>query len=597
MSKRKIVKNAICLFCSHAFRGKRELNYHFRTIHFYCKECDVEEENKEQILKHLKDVHDSVPKTQKKIPTTCPICKFVLKDKFHLKVHLRLVHFYCATKECNEEFGSKDELLSHLQAEHPNESISDMVKDKLCKFCSAKYRDNGTLRIHYRGVHLYCDFCDKTLEDRDHILEHLKEVHNFNISCPDCNKSFLTNHSMNSHKKIIHLKESNFKCEICGYNTYSSGNLQQHVDVKHLNQGKVHQCNECEFETSWSQALKRHKAKMHNFIIAQIYNCDKCDYSTKIKGNLKTHKNTHNIDSIGKYACELCDFSTSRKEYLKRHEEIHEERKMKECSICFKKVLHMDKHIQFIHKEVLMKKCDICDFSTKRNCDLKKHKLKHGSTRNIICDICDRKFSNTMIYKNHLRLVHEMCESGSQCNECGKMLNSLATLKIHRNTKDSDKFKCNICGWKGSGGREFESHMRKHLPMEHYLKCRKCSFVTHSSRWLMKHSRKSHEEKIPCDVCRFQAISMDELRNHRKLKHSNRNCEYCDYTNDNSKEMRYHTRKCMVSKVRYQCLYCHKKYHTKIGRTEHTKREHLKGKKLDLKIAVVKLVDIFKTIN
>ena len=164
MSKRKIVKNAICLFCSHAFRGNRELNYHYRTIHFYCKECDVEEENKEQILKHLKDVHDSVPKTQKKIPTTCPICKFVLKDKFHLKVHLRLVHFYCATKECNEEFGSKDELLSHLQAEHPNESISDMVKDKLCKFCSAKYRDNGTLRIHYRGVHLYCDFCDKTLE-------------------------------------------------------------------------------------------------------------------------------------------------------------------------------------------------------------------------------------------------------------------------------------------------------------------------------------------------------------------------------------------------------------------------------------------------
>ena len=133
--------------------------------------------------------------------------------------------------------------------------------------------------------------------------------------------------------------------------------------------------------------------------------------------------------------------------------------------------------------------------------------------------------------------------------------------------------------------------------MEHYLKCRKCSFVTHSSRWLMKHSRKSHEEKIQCDVCRFQAISMDELRNHRKLKHSNRNCEYCDYTNDNAKEMNYHTRKCMVSKVRYQSLYCHKKYHTKIGRTEHTKREHLKGKKLDLKIAVVKLVDIFKTIN
>ena len=60
----------------------------------------MEEENKDQILKHLKDVHDSVPKTQKKTPDNfVPFASFVLKDKFNLKVHLRLVHFYCATKE------------------------------------------------------------------------------------------------------------------------------------------------------------------------------------------------------------------------------------------------------------------------------------------------------------------------------------------------------------------------------------------------------------------------------------------------------------------------------------------------------------------
>ena len=79
----------------------------------------------------------------------------------------------------------------------------------------------------------------------------------------------------------------------------------------------------CEYSTKWHQALKKHKANIHEVGVTW-HKCDEkhCIYVAKQPGDLKTHKgNVHEID-VTWYPCIVkdCEFRAKSSGNLKKHE-------------------------------------------------------------------------------------------------------------------------------------------------------------------------------------------------------------------------------------------------------------------------------------
>lgn len=47
-----------------------------------------------------------------------------------------------------------------------------------------------------------------------------------------------------------------------------------------------HQCEQCDYASSFSNALKKHVESVH---LGKRYQCSQCEYSTPIKGSLRKH--------------------------------------------------------------------------------------------------------------------------------------------------------------------------------------------------------------------------------------------------------------------------------------------------------------------
>ena len=65
--------------------------------------------------------------------------------------------------------------------------------------------------------------------------------------------------------------------------------------------------NECNFVSSLSSNLRRHKSSKHA-VSSKRYHCDKCDYSALHMPNLRYHKESKHGGVTVKYPCEDCDF-------------------------------------------------------------------------------------------------------------------------------------------------------------------------------------------------------------------------------------------------------------------------------------------------
>ena len=139
---------------------------------------------------------------------------------------------------------------------------------------------------------------------------------NQGLQCEHCEKSFSTNYSLNSHKRIHSEIRERIKCFECDKTFASVMNLKVHVKSVH-EKLKDHQCEHCEKSFSSSSMLIKHR-KIHSNFRERIKCISKCEKTCVSKDTLKIHMQMIH-DKIKNYKCENCDQSYFAKADLKKH--------------------------------------------------------------------------------------------------------------------------------------------------------------------------------------------------------------------------------------------------------------------------------------
>lgn len=138
----------ICNECGKTYASKATLKTHIINVHkekeFQCDQCDFRAYD----LKHLKR-HAFVHTGDEAKIVNCPRCEAKFKLQEQLVCHIRKVHEKVRNNKCEicgKAFFSKNKLGDHIKT-HTGQ------KDYLCNFCEKQFIQKSNLKIHMKNVH------------------------------------------------------------------------------------------------------------------------------------------------------------------------------------------------------------------------------------------------------------------------------------------------------------------------------------------------------------------------------------------------------------------------------------------------------------
>ncbi|XP_061393071.1 oocyte zinc finger protein XlCOF28-like [Musca vetustissima] len=166
-----------------------------------------------KIAKHLKT--HLVPGTNR---YQCVYCDETYKDcKYlagHARRHMGIRPYVCEI--CKLYFSTKQDLRVHNQRRHQE-------KDHICEVCGKTFAQNTQLKRHREATHekkrrFQCEHCPKSYYKNFSLQEHVRAVHMGKrrmIVCPFCGMQCRDAHKMARHRKMMHLHQTHFECQIC----------------------------------------------------------------------------------------------------------------------------------------------------------------------------------------------------------------------------------------------------------------------------------------------------------------------------------------------------------------------------------------------
>ena len=163
--------------------------------------------------------------------------------------------------------------------------------------------------------------------------------------------------------------------------------------------------------------------------------------------------------------CELCEYGVTHRSSFRIHQRRHTQIQSK-CDLCDFQTdieMNMTKHKKQMHKESPTFQCENCSYkSIKRGNVVKHNESVHQGVR-IICDQCDKKFTQHSDLDKHLNKVHGMkIESIFKCDLCEYTTAHRQVLNFHKQRKhDGKTFSCERCTYSGKAEADLVNH-RKH---------------------------------------------------------------------------------------------------------------------------------------
>lgn len=246
-----------CEYCSKRFITNNELKRHVK-IHLnerdhVCKYCGKGFIQSGQLTEHLR-TH-----TGEK-PYKCQDCEAVFVTSSQCKQHWRRIHgqkdYPC--NQCNKSFKSMPDLTRHRGQMHSDIRKKDKTKENeeeeggelVCHICGKGFVKEESLMAHLyhhamENVEFKCVDCDKTFRSKESLNSHRKAKHEgFEFICPHCNEMFTWKKSLMKHLQTKHgltegeeptkKTKTEFTCKICEKVFASQMSLAYHMGSKHV---------------------------------------------------------------------------------------------------------------------------------------------------------------------------------------------------------------------------------------------------------------------------------------------------------------------------------------------------------------------------
>jgi len=284
-----------CDQCDYNTSKRDTLGMHKRRKHsaivdtigetFGCDQCDYKSTKRDTLGMHKRRMHSE----KAKIFSQCTHCEYKSNSAIRLKEHIDSIHLGIPAKckECDFTAKSKIKVYKHTLVVHRGKQ-----KDVICDKCDYKCLLKSDLKKHSQNVHSdqehFCDQC----EFKTHSINALR-IHNLK-------------------KHTVQPKVEVFQCDYCAYQSKTKGQLQAHMDNKHLD--NTYQCPQCDFQSKNKHTLSHHKRNIHDGI---VHKCDFCDYSNPRRRPVETHMVAKHTND--RFACPHCSYTSNWSSDLVKH--------------------------------------------------------------------------------------------------------------------------------------------------------------------------------------------------------------------------------------------------------------------------------------
>ena len=301
-----------CDKCEFKADRRSLIDQHIQSQHlgkmFKCDQCE-----KTFAMKHYVSLHKTIVHKDKNLFYYCDICGYKSRAKRTIQIHREKIHegktYSCP--QCGRVFNQRCNKLRHMLTVHKNGE-----QWHSCQYCTCKFKSTQALKNHVSKRHeersYTCQNCIFVTKEKAEMVQH-KKTHAVN-ECNKCGRKFKRPWSLKIHVEAVH-EGKKAKCEICSFETSSTSHLRKHKIKMHDQIGSF-VCYICNEGFATEQNLDKHKKR---------HKCDLCEFESSLTDLVKKHKIEKHI-GIPRFQCNICTVSYSRNGNLKKHKrEIHQE--------------------------------------------------------------------------------------------------------------------------------------------------------------------------------------------------------------------------------------------------------------------------------
>lgn len=311
-------------------------------------------------------------------------------------------------------------------------------------------------------VPVECDICNKTLSSRNSLREHRITVHlkNGRFPCNECEKRFTNRRALQIHR-VIHTKERNYVCELCGSTHKRPRELKLHMRDMH-SEHQTYRCDVCFKCFKQKSHLKMHCFTEHEDTVTD---CIVCKQKLMTPFSIYTHCLKH--AGYREFECEICSRTFKTKKALTDHQKIHsQDRKpYKECPKCGKAIYSRSHYYEHVNShdldsnEIVRFSCSMCESTFQHTSSLKRHMLRHRTggdlehpkenpfltmdeslLPSLCCRKCRRNYTSKSGYYDHIKRCRDGIISKFACDICPKVYTKRSALNRHIRTNHPEVF-------------------------------------------------------------------------------------------------------------------------------------------------------------
>ena len=439
------------------FEYQKHTQLHGSPLRYRCDYCDYSLNRMNLMFQHRR-LHADEPGFKRTPPPTELINKNVQDNSFRFKVnHNQSPSFDMAGLD--SVIDEKDEMVTskgYIQLSDGYEAMDFSMKSSANYQEPSSYFMQNTSCSQQQRLAPYGDPRSNTSETE---LKRVSRIMTVTVEgkkrpkvwkmykCPQCPFSCGSKQGYGIHESL-HGSNGRYKCDECSYSVNRLNLLLQHSklhmgipkSVKINNGKKPLKCPKCPFRTHSPSILSSH-LRMHTS--GGKYTCQFCDYGIDRYNLIKQHMKIHFTYSGDDSNCEIVDENQLQPE----NDEPKLELKCERCPFQTGSEYLYSKHTDGHMKEYSYK-CKHCDYSCDESVEIIHHTQLHftgneqtsldlrevsqdvkgtycndeesdhyneddmcvGATSELMCQYCDRVFSNQQQLQNHEQMHLVGCE-------------------------------------------------------------------------------------------------------------------------------------------------------------------------------------------